>query len=191
MNITKFMISDTEYLIINPECIHENECETCTEIDIDYVNEKNNLCIRFGYKPFRSFCNFIINSEVIQELINGTRTLDKNIINDVGFEWNEYFAGKRGPTKADQYFWVSNDHKQIRPYYSSWLYNDEEANVIFKITPDYPWHYETKKTCPEKISYNEWIKNYKPIVKTIVSKENLKQWITQAKELAKVYKLNL
>ena len=40
MNISKFIISDTEYLQINPECIHEDECETCTQIDIDYINEK-------------------------------------------------------------------------------------------------------------------------------------------------------
>jgi hypothetical protein len=183
MDITKYKISDTQYLQINPECIHDDECKTCAEIDIDYIDEVNNICIRFGRESAHSFCYYIIKSGAIPKLIAGIKTLDKSITHDVGFEWNQYFADKRGPTEADKYFWTSNSHKHIRPYYSSWLYNDQDGNIIFEITPDYPWFYETKKTCPDKISYKEWIKNYKPTIKTIIPKENLQHWVEQAQEL--------
>lgn len=189
MNINTYKISETEYIKINTKCIHEDECQFCAEIDIHYINTKNNLCVNFGNESARDFYYYIVESNIFEKLINGTHTLNASITHDVGFEWNEYFANKRGPTEADQYHWTANDHKKIRPYYSSWLYNDENGNVIFEITPNYPWFYVTKKECPEKISYKEWIKNYKPVVKTIIPKENLKQWIKQADEFGKKYKV--
>ena len=193
MNNTKFIISDNEYLKINPdECIHEDECQFCARIDIDYIDEKNNTYIKFGYDTISSFCYFIARSERIQKLINGEIILDANIANNPGFEWNEYYEGLINDTDViEKYHFEGNAHKQIRPYYTSWLYNDEQGNIIFEITPFYPWFYVTKKTHPEKIPYKEWIKNYKPAVKTIIPKENIKQWIKQADELARIYKLNL
>lgn len=151
MDITKYKISDTECLKINPdEFIHADECQFCTNIDIDYLDEKNNICIRFGNEMARDFYYYIVESDVFQKLLEGTKTLDKSITHDVGFEWNEYFADKRGPTEADQYYWTGNSHKQIRPYYDGWLYNDEDGNIIFEITPFYPWFYKTKKLILKK-----------------------------------------
>lgn len=190
MNITKYILSSHEYIQINPnECIHEDECQFCANIDIDYIDEKNNIYIRFGYEFADEFYLFLTKSKIFQKLLNGTHTLDSSITTDVGLEWNDLFAGKRGPTKASQYHWVSNDHKHIPPYYSSWFYNDEKGNIIFEITPNYPWHNITKKTNPEKISYKEWIKDYKPTAKTIIPKENLQQWIKQAHAFGKKYNL--
>ena len=84
---------------------------------------------------------------------------------------------------------MCNDHLQIRPYYNSWLYNDEQGNIIFEITPFYPWFYVTKKTNKEKVSYKEWIENYKPTIKTIIPHKNLKKWIIQAEHMKKEYNL--
>jgi hypothetical protein len=191
-DLKKFIISDTQYLKINPnECIHEDECQFCAQIDMDYIDTKNNVCIRFGYKGASDFYYYIAESDTFKKLIKGTHILDISIINDIGFEWNEYFANKKKSTKVNQYHWVSNSHKGIRPYYSSWLYNNEQGNIIFEVTPFYPWFHNTKKTCPDKISYKEWIKSYNPAVKTIIPNKNLKKWITQAKKLGKIYKLNL
>ncbi len=86
-----------------------------------------------------------------------------------------------------QYFFFSNDHKQIRPYYNSWLFNDPEGNIVFEITPFYPYVYETKKSHPDFITYKQFMKDYKLAVKTFIPKENLKQWIEQAKEIKKVF----
>lgn len=156
MNITKYKISDTQYLQINPdECIHEDDCQFCAQIDMNYVDKKNKVNIKFGYEGARSFYYYIVESGIFQKLIEGKHTLDVSITDDVGLEWNEYFANKKKSTKASEYHWSSNSHKGIRPYYSSWLYNDEKGNIIFEITPFYPWFYETKKTHPEKISYKE------------------------------------
>jgi len=190
MNIIKYKISDNEYLKINPDvCVHEDECQFCARIDIDYIDEKNNVCIRFGYNDLSNFCYFFTESKRAQKLLNRELVLYKNIVNDLGFEWNQFYAGKQKSDEVFKYHWVSNSHKQIPPYYNSWLYNDEYGNIILEITPFYPWFGETKKTYPEKISYKEWIKNYKPTVKVIISQKNMKQWIKQAEELEKKYEL--
>lgn len=184
-NLTKFVISDTQYLKVIPELIKKDDCEVCAHCDIVYVDEGKNICIRFGYDHISSFCYTIVESGFIQELIDGKLILDCNVINDLGFDWNQYFEGIIKDTDIDTYLCWSNSHKQIRPYYNSWMYNDADGNIIFEITPFYPFHNETKKSHPDFITYKQFMKDYKPTVKTIISKENLKQWIEQAKELKK------
>lgn len=189
INLIKFKISNTQYLKINFENMDADECKICAQIDIDYIDEEKDISLRFGNEVFSDFCYKILKSGFIQKLINGEMFMHSSITDDLGFECNQYFNGIKKKSAVINYLLGSNDHKQIRPYFNGWMYNDEEGNVIFEITPFYPWHNETKKTYPEKISYKEWIKSYKPLVKTIIPKENLKQWIKQANEFGKKYKV--
>jgi hypothetical protein len=186
MNLTRFMISDTQYLTINPEDIDKDACEVCAKIDIDYIDEEKNLCIKFENEALSDFCYKITKSGHIQKLIHGKMPIDSSIAGDLGFEWNQYFEGIIKDTEVIKYHFSSNCHKQIRPYYNSWLYNDKDGNVIFEITPFYPWH-RKKKSHPDFITYKQFMKDYKPILKTLIPKENLKQWFTQARELEKIY----
>ena len=171
-SLTKFVISNTQYLKVIPEHIGKDDCEVCAHCDIDYVDEEKNITIRFGYEEISSVCYFIAKSGQIQKLIDGKMTIDSSIVQDLGFEWNRFFKDCKQKTKASNYFCWSNDHKQIRPYFNSWMYNDEDGNIIFEITPFYPWHYETKKSNPDFITYKKFMKDYKPTVKTIIPKEN-------------------
>lgn len=188
MKIKKYTISTYQYLKINPECVHESECQFCTRMDIDYVDEKNNIYITFGYEFIDEFYLFLAESERIQKLLQGKMCLPKNTKN-LGLELNEIYQNNKHSHNILEYHWVSNSHKQVRPYYNSWLYNDKNKNIIFEITPFYPWFGATKKEHPEKISYKKWIKDYKPIVNVIIPEENIKKWIDQANELGEKYKL--
>lgn len=187
MTSFKFMISDTKYLKINPECIHDDECQVCAKIDIDYVDEEKNINVRFGYEHFSSFCSFLSTYGFIPKLLNNEMILDKTIIGDPGIEWNKYPKGIRGTKATNEFYFFGNGHKQVPPYFDGWMYNDKNGNVIFEITPFYPFHYETQKTHPDFISYKQFMKDYKPIVITSIPKENLKQWMIQAKKLKKKY----
>jgi hypothetical protein len=187
MNLTKFVISDTQYLIINPECIHPNECEVCAKIDIDYVNEEKNISIRFGYEDWCEFCRQIGQSQRMQDLIQAKMILDEQSAETLGMKWNELCKGVPELRSVDKYHFWSNSHKHIRPYFSAFLYNDEHGNVIFQIAPFYPFLYETKKSHSDFITYKKFMKDYKLVVKTTIPKENLKQWIKQAQELIQIY----
>jgi hypothetical protein len=155
-------------------------CDLC---DIDYVDEKENISIRFGSEYLNSFLYSFIENESTQKLISGNLALDTQM-HDIGFECNQSSEGKS--TVIDnmtQYHYFSNSHKNIRPFYNSWLYNDQEGNIWFEITPFYPWHHTNRRSYPDKISYKEWIKGYKSTLKVMVPQGNLIQWINQAKEL--------
>ena len=127
IDITKFMISKTRYIKILPEPINKDECECYIPCDIEYVDEEKNINIRFGYEYLPSFCYFIIKSGYIKELINGELIFDDKINLDLGFEWNQYFQRRIKNTKIGKYNCWSNDHKLIRPYFSSWMYNDKDG----------------------------------------------------------------
>ena len=186
MNVSKLIISDTQYLKINPECIHDDECKSCANIDIDYVDEEKNICLRFGYEHAKSFCYFIAEYGFVQKLLAGEMILDKIAIGDPGVEWNKYPKGIRGTKETNMFHFFGNAHKQIPPYFDGWMYNDKDGNVIFEITPFYPWHGKTKKSNSDFISYKKFMKDYKPAVQTMIPKERLKKWISQAKKLKKM-----
>jgi hypothetical protein len=184
-DLTTFIISNTKYLKINPECIHDDECKFCANIDIYYVDEEKNINIRFGYEHFPSFCYFIAEYGFIQKLIKNQMVLDKLVIGDPGIEWNKYPKGIRGTKATNEFHFFGNSHKQVPPYFDGWMYNDKDGNVILEITPFYPWHGEKKKSNPDFITYKQFMKDYQPTLKTLIPKENLEQWITQARELKK------
>ena len=190
----KFMISNYEYLEIDLKDLKIAESDQdysnwCKDIDIEYVNTKENKRILFGYDGVRNFCSFFLKYEKAKKLMNNTHQLDKLIVYDLGFEWNEFFNDNLKSDKSFDYHWLSNSHKGIRPYYNSWLYNDKKGDVEFEITPFYPWYNVNKRTQPDRIPYKEWIKSYKPVVKTIIPKENFKQWIAQAEKMKQEYNL--
>ncbi|MBP9765135.1 hypothetical protein KBD08_02250 [Candidatus Babeliales bacterium] len=119
----------------------------------------------------------------MQQLLRGEMVKDPRI--DLGFQLNEYWQEKINIKDSLKYHFESNSHKQIRPYYNSWLYNNEHGDIVFEITPFYPWCGRTKKSNPEKIPYKIWIQDYKSVLKVIIPKENVATWIDQAAALKK------
>lgn len=187
MDIYKYKISDTQYLQVNPECLHKDDCSVCIMGDFDYIDETKSICIRFGYGFIDSFSCKFTEGTYVQNLINDKQKIDKSINFDLGIECNQFFSGRQQDNLFMKYYFLGNDHKKIRPYYNSWMYNDEDGNVIFEITPFYPYLYETKKSHPDFVTYKQFMKSYQPILKTMIPKKNLQQWIKQARELEKIY----
>jgi hypothetical protein len=101
MDITKFVISDTKYLKTNPEPVGKNDCEVCAHCDIDHVDEKENISIRFGYEFTSTFCYQIAEYGNIQKLIQGKMQLDDSIAQNLGIEWNKFFEGIIKDTDVD------------------------------------------------------------------------------------------
>ncbi len=177
------MITNKQYIQVTSDAIFEKGCcLSCLECDVDYVDEEKGLMIRFGYAQVNQFYGGFVAMNFIQNLIENKKFFDTSVTSDLGFEWNQFYEGLIKNTDIlEKYHFVSNAHKLIRPYYNSWFYNDEHGNVIFEITPFYPFHYETKKTHPDFITYKQFMKNYKPTLKMIIPKERLIEWNEQAK----------
>ena len=202
MNTIKFIITDTKYIKVTPELIGPNDCEICAKSNIDYVDTEEKIIINFGYDDTSLFCGRFWNTQFIEDLINNKKILNKNITPELGIEWNKYAQDLlNDDVNIAKYYFVSNsDH------YKSWLYNDESKNIIFEITPIYPWYAEThnnyidkngnlifeklsphlqrkfKKTHPDFITFKQFMKSYKPTLKIIIPKERLIEWNEQAKD---------
>lgn len=193
MDITKFIISDNQYLKFHFEQLEKlspNVCIPCYKIEVDYVNDKQNIDISFGYTEVSHVCYFFTKSSLISQLLNNKMNLSNDKIDNLGLEINQYFEGVSESDVCFNYLFLSNSHKRVRPYYNSWLYNDEIGNIVFEITPFYPWHDPAEADNPNFLSYETWIKDYKPIVKTTIPFHSLKQWIYQIKKWCKILENN-
>ena len=72
MNAVKFIISDKQYIKVHFEQLKKldsNICITCYQVDVDYIDERGNLFIRFGYATVQDICYFIRHSSQIQSLL--------------------------------------------------------------------------------------------------------------------------
>lgn len=65
----------------------------------------------------------------------------------------------------------------------SWLYNDKDGNVVFELTPVYPWFYSNPVPGEIFIKYSEWMKQYQPLLKTMITKEAAQKWLVKLQEL--------
>lgn len=106
--------------------------------------------------------------------------LDKKLAENIGYYINEAVNQEYeteevfGPNYSiltDYRIWAYSD-------ISTWIYNDSKKNIILEITPSYPYEYVEKEKPYDY--FLEWIKLYKPIFKTIISKKIAQQWIKQA-----------
>lgn len=189
MDITEFRISDNQYIKFHFEQLEQldsNICIPCYKIDVSYVDKHQNIDIKFGYTEVSHICYFFTKSALIAKLLNNKMSLSENMINDLGLEMNQYFEGVSELDNCFNCLFLSNSHKQVRPYYNSWLYNDQDGNIVFEITPFYPWHDPAEGNHPNFVPYEKWIKAYKPIIKTTISRTYLKQWTQQVKKWCKI-----
>src|SRR5690606_20521799 len=83
--------------------------------------------------------------------------------------------------KEENYWvWVGSDYGIWRyNNLATWIYNDKQSNIIFEITPRYP-NFFAEENEIQDITFNEWIKEYKPLLTRIISPEIAWQWIVQA-----------
>jgi chitinase len=65
----------------------------------------------------------------------------------------------------------------------TWIYNDIGGNIIFAITPFYPFLFCDPDEEPNYLPYEEWIKSYKPYLIAKLSRETAEQWLAQANSI--------
>ena len=178
----KFKITSKQYIKITPEPVPEGYCEVCAQCDIDYVDEDLGLNIRFGRTEADSFYGSF-GCKNLDDLLNNKLFFDTEKRRDPGFEYNQWGQDIIHSTDViKKYYFVSNTHAGILPYYMSWFYNDKDGNIVFEISPFYPWlEVDDAENQPGFIPYKEWIKNYQVTIRKIIPKETLIVWDNQAR----------
>jgi len=178
----KFMLTDEQYIHVIPELIENGSCGACAYCVIDYVDEKLGISIRFGYTELETF-HGLFGFRNFDELLNNQLFFDNDKRRDPGFEYNQYRQGIIEDSDVMQnYFFEGNSYNGILPYYTSWFYNDKSGNIIFEISPYYPWfNVDNAESQSGFMTYVEFMKNYKVTIHKIIPRETLIQWNEQAK----------
>lgn len=143
---------------------------------------------------------FFILRHLLQEALHNELQLHESITNDIGLMWNKELHRDLDLVyeKCEgQQFWVGQRNLawstpgNVNPRLSTWVYNDKNGNIIFEITPNYRWHFVDP--LPEEkdyISYEEFMKNYEPLVITTVSKKVAHRWLEQIDALLEMIEHN-
>jgi len=180
-----FLINFTEKIIIPFEDALI-KIDYCYEVPIllDMGLQKLILANVFIYYAMQKF------SDVLKRVLKNELLFHESITKDIGYFYNEYSCNeplhdreKFVEVNANgRSFWVGYEYylwsSCLRDSScATWIYNDVDGDIVFEVTPLYV-------ACdPQEqnyVSYEEWIKNYKPFLIKKISKEVVQQWLDQA-----------
>lgn len=187
-------LSDLESIkIISNDDIDFNEMNICCdEIKAYFINKYK---LRVGQDVAGDFFESFIKK--LKKVINNKLQLNESLTKNLGFMQNEYYhepsRDKPGFVKilsksGESKFWVGLNYQiwetfaDANPYVSTWIYNDDNENIIFEVTKNYKWHFtilEGISEDPEFINYEEFMKDYKPLIHRVIPHNLAVQWLEQ------------
>ncbi|HSC25172.1 MAG TPA: hypothetical protein VLB80_03095 [Candidatus Babeliales bacterium] len=188
-----FTLNTTEKIIIHLEESLENvDCCYRTDITLLQENQYYLLSIDPIHYSITRFHNFL-NKALYNELY-----LHKSLTNDIGYLCNEYYQNTTGFVTEELIggsTWVGYKYhlweaasKDVRLV--TWLYNKPDGSIIIEITPCYPYLYCEPTEEPNYISYNEWIKTYKPYLIREIPHAIAQEWLKQAEYIIQTIESN-
>lgn len=130
--------------------------------------------------------------------------LDKSIIQNLGYCWNDILAGRKDKLTLinEDYgefvdwvglkYYLFGSYADSDLYVSTWLYNDQDGNIVFEVTELFKW--SIKKTYseqdPEFLQYLEFLKGYQSIIKVIITPGYAKDLLENIQTLYKLFQQN-
>jgi hypothetical protein len=122
----------------------------------------------------------------LQKCLHNMLSLDNSINQDIGLMWNN-FLHEDGEFVYEGQFWIGLKYSvwqapsNVHPCLATWLYNDQQGNIIIEITENYFWHYTEPDGDARYISYQQFIQQYQPLLKHTLQHNVAEQWLQQAK----------
>jgi hypothetical protein len=170
----------------------------CSEVQACFLNkQQHQLCI--GQDTAGSFFTAFISN--LKKNINNKLQLHESINQNLGFMENKYchelphqnpeFIMVPTSDNSSKY-WVGANYKiwstynTTKPMLAAWLYNDHDGQIILEVTPLYKWSFfPDNLEDPEFITYEEFMKDYKPLIHRVITLKVAIAWLDQA---MKVYR---
>lgn len=122
--------------------------------------------------------------------------INNNLKTDIGYMYNEYRQDKPDVmyeiTEGHKFeSWIGNKYLLWASELITWIYNDNNGDILFKLTPNFPGKStmidHNEPSTPEEIEnsqwYEEWIKDYKPFLIRKIPRETAQQWLHQANQI--------
>ena len=152
---------------------------------IYYVYKEQNIALCRG--PINYILEIL--KDCVIDVLQNKHQLDPSITKSLGYmqsqakqkKYRKGFVYKQWPD--GRMHWIGECYELYCAHGlyipASWLYNDKDGTIILEITPTYRTQYRDKTSGAPQIKYSEWMKNYKTLVKTMISKKEAQQWISR------------
>lgn len=189
--VTKIEINETYYFQISLSC-KPKELTWFDRVDISICDEDTSLCLFNGYA-----LDCIGNTySFFENVLFGKRELDKRLKSDLGFLWNEYLQNRQHEELIEEQgndynFWIGGKYIVWELKKEHLCFCFEKNGIIFlDIASLYPWHFSDPEPDEKYITYEEFIKNYKPLARIEISKETITYLYETFKEFQTILEIN-
>lgn len=182
-----FLLNEADSLTMELH-IPLDKVDCCYEESIVFIyNKKKIILCHQAVKDSMYALSIVLKKALEKDLF-----LHNSIKYDIGYSYNEYsyYLCAGNSIIKDTFFCEMLENSSIwvgMRYYLwagndlvSWLYNDHEGAIIFEVTPFYPYMYPGAEEELNYISYEKWIKNYKPYFIRTISRETAEEWLEKA-----------
>jgi len=132
---------------------------------------------------------------MFQKALGGNFEFHPSIQHDIGYLWQEYLAEKKGhnfvgESFENSSFWVGLKHLLFSAtFWNTWIYN-KDGNIYLEITPSYRWHFSEPEKDEDYVSYDEFIKKFKPLTIFEIDKERAREWLEVVSDLVAIAQKN-
>jgi hypothetical protein len=198
MNFYKitFDIDNTTKIVVDSDGPLLVMCWDCAAVFTLFYKDHKPTLLTDGYTYFdiRDLRDKLVKA------LNNELQLHPSITSDIGYlyngkDYNDIGFVKEGESEGVQY-WVGNKYQIWHNYgpkidYRAWMYNDKEGDIIFEVTPHYPYFLYEYKKMRRYFPFKKWMARYKPYLKTIISREKAQEWLSQAEHFVKAVDDNI
>lgn len=185
-----FTINELEKIILTIELpLEEVHCCTESPIYLEFSDKR----ILLSQDSVRE--NMYILSNLLTKALDNQLILDKSITADIGYLYNQELQGKDGlvykEIEKNVFHWVGGSYSLWSYNVETWLYNKDGA-IIFEVTPIYPGNFFVEPGKEHEIvPYDQWIKNYEPLLIRQISKHTAQVWLEQANSILQLIETNM
>jgi hypothetical protein len=148
----------------------------------------NNNLVPLAQHPL--YFNILDMRDILLKAINNELNFSPTIVDNIGYFYSMHLKHLISSSSTD---FKNEDHIEEchlwevydnRKRYSTWIYN-KNSNIIFEITPQYPFLIYPNRSDPHHIPFKKWILNYKPYFTATLSHEIAQQWLDTAEYIIK------
>lgn len=198
-NVITFYLNETEKIILHlDKPLKQIHC--CSEASIYFIqgDQKYLLAkdsILFKLQSLKG---------ILMEALDNRLLLHISINKDIGYMYNEHRQGKSGFVyEMDpilQYdSWVGYKYLLWGLQNIAWIYNNTAQEIIFEITPCFPgdatYQNPNEPLSAEEIAnshwYEQWIKDYKPILIRKIPRKIAQTWLKQTNDILNTIETNI
>lgn len=108
--------------------------------------------------------------------------------------FNEYITNRAGlsyvKNERDKNIWIGYAYRLWCYDLQSWIYNDQNGNIIFELSPLYTTNYVDQEK-EYAILYEQWLKSYSPFLIRIIPRDIAQNWLNKAEHILAIIEKNV